>query len=242
MSFSARPANLSSNSLTMRAASGQVIALNTEGIDHLRQGSCENALACFRNASIALSEAEKEPRRCPKIEIDAVLPFLPVPLALVSDSQHWNISPNNMFMMYQQALSFGYDSFISQNELSVRVAIMFNMGLTYHVMALTSLATRPSVVYSRALKCYKIALSLFDSIKETDLASQLVLTTLALLVNMGHIYSHHCRNSEAGACQENAQLVLESNASLCLPEVEEQFFHETLGYSHCLVNNPAPAA
>uniref|UniRef100_A0A7S3L4Y0 Cohesin loading complex subunit SCC4 homolog n=1 Tax=Amphora coffeiformis TaxID=265554 RepID=A0A7S3L4Y0_9STRA len=225
----------------MRVAK-EIIALNTEGTEHLRRGAFKDAIRCFRTASVALNEAGQEPRRCPKILLDSVLPFLPVPLALVSDSQLARLSPNNMFMMYQQAFSFGYDSFISQNEASVGIVIMFNMGLTYHVMALTSLASIPSTAFSRALKCYKIALSLFDTIKDSTAESQFVLPTLALLVNMGHVYSHYCRRNEAGACQENIQLILESGASLCIPEMEEQFFFEALSYSMYLVHSPASAA
>jgi len=36
--------------------------------------------------------------------------------------------------------------------------------------------------------------------------------------------------------------VLESGASLCIPEMEEQFFFETLSYSMYLVHSPATAA
>mgnify|MGYP005856910159 CR=1 FL=1 len=225
----------------MRVAE-RVIALNTEGIEHLRRGSFKNALRCFRTASIALNEAGQGPRSCPKIQIASVLPFLPVPLALVSDSQLSRLSPNNMYTMYQQALSFGYDSFITENEVSVGIVIMFNIGLTYHVMALTSLATRPSTAFSSALKYYKITLSLFHTIKDAIAESQFALPTLALLVNMGHVYSHYCRRSEAGACQEHARVVLESGASLCIPETEMQFFVETLSYGMYLVHGPATAA
>lgn len=224
----------------------EIIALNTEGIEHLRRGSFDDALRCFRTASFALNTVNQEPKRCPKIQICSVLPFLPVSLTLVLESQFTRLSPNNMFMMYQHALSFGYDSFISQNEASVGVVIMFNMGLTHHIMAMTSLASRPSTAFDRALKCYKTALSLFDTIKDPIkdpiAESQFVLPTLALLVNMGHIYSHHCRRSETGACQDNIRLVLESGASLCIPEMEEQFFFETLSYSMYLVHSPATAA
>lgn len=225
-------------------AAGQIITLNTEGIDLLHQRRLPEAVSYFQEALRLIDDAlittlDNEPSI--RIEIETTVPVLPVPLDIFSQAQQDIVSPNNMFTFYQQAFYFGYDYFISQKGQYIKIVLLYNLGLVFQAIGMTH-TDKSSCFLKRARQCYKHALSLFDSLKESTMKTPFVLPTLALLVNLGYLYSHNYAHVEAKACREYVRLLLESKSSLCLPQDEEDFFFDALSYSMTATCNLAPAA
>ena len=87
-----------------------------------------------------------------------------------------------------------------------------------------------------------MGLAVFQS--NTDLAADehLFVVLLALLTNMGHIFSHQWQVEEAKQCQERLETFLSMACSLGIPDEETDFFYSSLTFSNYYCSNVAPAA
>jgi tetratricopeptide (TPR) repeat protein len=221
----------------------KIITMNLQGIEQLQQGAFTGAVESFRRAIHMLNEVGTPPRQIPHIEIafGTATPVIPVPFDFITEEHECAFSPNNMFTLYKHALYFSFDYFLTQQESNIQIALLYNLGLACHSLGMTEV-DKSSFYLRKALKCYKYALSLFASLNKTNFDGHFIVPSLALLTNMGHLYSHAYRSFEANSCRDDLRMLLESQASLSLPAVEEDFFFGALAYSMTHKDNIAPAA
>ena len=217
----------------------QIVVLNKEGICHLHDRRFRSAITCFRSAVELLEDTVQ----VSKIQVDVRLPVDPVQLEVVPEDHHVKLSPNNMFSFFQQALSFEIDFVFFHTRSHAMTVLLYNLGLTYHALAMSGFTEYPSHAFSKALDCYKMALSVLSDLEGATTDKDIVLPALALLVNTGHICSHHYRTDEAQACRDHLRWLLESKtSSLGLSDLQEEYFIGELAYSFYLNCAVAPAA
>jgi hypothetical protein len=150
-------------------------------------------------------------------------------------------SPGNMFTIYNYTFAFGgCDSF--DDECMASAILLFNQGLAHHRLALSGRSRNSAAAFKNALALYKMGLGVFQT--NTDLAAdeQLFLVLLALLTNMGHIFSHLFQVSDAKQCREKLEMFLSLSSSLAIPDEETDFFYSALTFSSYYNANAAPAA
>ena len=217
----------------------QIVALNKEGICHLHDRRFRSAITCFRSAVELLDETVQ----VSQVQVDVRLPVDPVQLEVVPEDHHDSLSPNNIFSFFQQALSFEADYIFFHRHSNTMTVLLYNLGLTYHALAMSGFTGYPSHAFSKALDCYKLALSVLSDLEGPATDKDIVLPALALLVNTGHICSHHYRIAEAQACRDHLRGLLESKTgSLGLSDLQEAYFIGELAYSFYLNCAVAPAA
>ena len=93
----------------------------------------------------------------------------------------------------------------------------------------------------RALRCYKIALTVFQARGNLHFDDWYSLL-LGLLNNMGHIYCHSWQMDEAKTCSHHIDALLSSPDAESLSEEDGAFFFGTVFHTKAFAGLVAPAA
>lgn len=220
----------------------RVTALTKEGVKNLREGKIVDAVLTLRHgveclklshqvAPICEDEITMEPNVSSLIHVPFFLDTAPIV----------SFSPHNAFHVDARAFlsPFVKDTATFHHEFTI--VLFYNLGLAYHLAAMTG-APGSHRDLARALRCYKIALTVFQQ-REVLHFEDWHSLLLGLLNNMGHIYCHTFQSEKAKECSGHIEALLATPDTERLSEEECNFFFgallQTRGFSSVLV---APAA
>lgn len=102
-----------------------------------------------------------------------------------------------------------------RNEHRVVAAVLYNTAMTYHAMAIQT-ADRQEQLYLKALEHYKSAIEILVRVPHLAIADHML--CMAMINNIGHIYSQLFETTKAEWCLDQLQTMLEDSI---LDEFEE---------------------
>ena len=205
---------------------------------HLRDGRIVDAVLTLGHAAQCLKTCQILPESESMEEPDDS-PLLRVPL-LLDTMSITSSSPHNAFDVYSSAFLYPPVKDISRYHHEVSIVLFYNLGLAYHVAAMNS-AVDSDKHLQRALRCYKIALTVFQqrgSLEFEDWYSLL----LGLLNNMGHIYCHSFQMEEFKTCSRHIDALLSSPDAETLSDEDGVFFFGAVLQTRSYAGAIAPAA
>lgn len=165
-------------------------------------------------------------------------------------------SPHNTFALYENAFylenmdntlhsSNNQEEEEDSNFVLINAALLYNIGLAHHRLGVTEIEDSTKNL-RHALRYYKLAMSAIrqnTQHKAAHQSAQLFLIVLALFNNMGHIFSHFCRQEEATSCRQHLDVLLNSNSistNIFLTNEDAEFFYvEKLARSASVCYNAA---
>lgn len=224
------------------------IELNLRAVVHLQQSEHGDAIKSLRKAMKIISRTLQD-EDCLEDALDSASwscssRIYSVPLHDVDELESATC-PENPFTVFNRAFVLSVDE-VGMEELALPVdlqmltIILFNTGLVFHQRAIQNGRRR---FFDRALQWYDHAMSsLEDSQWSSCSVSQLL--RLALINNMGHIYTHFFQRDESKCCGEKMCDLL-TGGSLDIPALAPEYysFFYLNGFTLLLsAEVPAPAA
>lgn len=229
--------------------SRRVLALNTNGVKSLLSGNLHEAILFFRHAiecvkSGVTANGSTSSHPC-EVKISAVeeLALTRWPLHALNVSQILEVSPHNMFDIFQHAFSLPKIDCAENLQTEVSIVLFYNLGLAHHLSGLTRPPTSCQNGHlQEAIRFYKLALTLFRSSEELVFDNSCCALMLGVISNLGHLFSHFWVLREAKSCRRHLQELLDRGVALGLSEEEGEFFSVTLTQSAAHTLTLAPAA
>ena len=216
------------------AISRRIAALNTNGALCLRRGDLKEAILVFRHAI-----------ECMKSLVERVLPtchatweptheltLSRLAIPCLEESQSLQISPHNIFDIFQNAFILPKVESLAEFRTESSVVLFYNLALAHHLAGLRDGTEDAKHHLREGERFYQISLALLQSSADGLLfdASCYALL-LALVTNLGHIFSHSWKVDEADSCRRMLEELLESGATLGLSDEEELFFLTSVAHS-----------
>jgi tetratricopeptide (TPR) repeat protein len=164
----------------------------------------------------------------------------------INRSRDYSSIQDNLFAFYNRAFVLSPHADIIHGtacEVLLAPVLLYNMGLAYHCQGIRNGTSRELKL---ALQLYKASLQVFEDERQcfSSLCNQADLL-LALINNMGHIFSHFYDLKGMDRCQRHLQILLESTPELfALFEEEEEdftFFASALSSSYYKLHVAAAA-
>jgi hypothetical protein len=108
-------------------------------------------------------------------------------------------------------------------------AVLFNTGLAFHLQGRQDIRSQQTN-FKNALCIYKMAFEILErcSKSEEDEVNQLVY--LAVMNNMGHIYSHFCEGREAQHCLQLFRALLETMKSSGIDILSDEYLPFSMNF------------
>jgi hypothetical protein len=246
------------------ATLSSIVDMNTKGIALAQQSNLDEATNSFRRALACLFElmetkevsnahyrttwtAKKMCSRTELIDTSESMQTKIVESISIDHPQsetktnYWSTSPDNSFDFYNRAFVLASSSVNGEIHECVMSAIMlYNMALTYHSSAVRTGTTRK---LHRALKLYRMSFRVLQ--ENSDISCDMVdLLLLALINNMGFIYSHFYDWDEMKKSHEVLHSLFMSTCDISngLKAKEYTFFSYVISPDYQLSSVSAPAA
>jgi hypothetical protein len=218
---------------------------NQNAVDRMGNGLYTEAIVVLQSAlQTLLSRSPDEPDaamveesdKTPAETVEVVPSDCSAPSAVRSSFE------NNTFVIYDKPFRvLGSDNSIitsGRKHNQVSLTVIYNLALSFHLMAVKS-ATNQSKNLRTALNLYGMAFAVGQKSYESEIDRFL---SMAILNNMGSIYSHFFNVEEMQHCLENLRFCLDSSN-----EYDEQIFDNdvpfhlnvTLLYGQNIVASPA---
>lgn len=221
-------------------SSRRITALTKEGIKNLHQGRIIDAVLSLRHAAECLKASHRKQADCPEaIEMKNVSSLIHAALPLDTTTISI-VSPYNTFDVYTSAFLHPVAGDIAPFHSEVSIIIFYNLGLAHHLAA-TGGAVDSDKHLQQALRCYKIALTVFQTNENLHFDDWYSLL-LGLLNNMGHVFCHSWQVQEAKTCIEHIDALLSSPEAETLSEEDGTFFFGAVFHTRSFTGVVAPAA
>jgi tetratricopeptide (TPR) repeat protein len=209
-----------------------IMAMHSQGLVCLREASYMKAASVFRLAlRKLLSHVSDNEVSTPHGEMN-------VQAVSVEGLTKSNMSDYSCVALYDRAIAcmtaISDDEIASSTKLQNKISalLLYNMGLTYHLMGLTDAGT---MNLKKALKLYKMAAEICNN--DADVSS-ICLVSLAISNNMCHIYSCFFNAAEMQKCFAWQRSVM--SYIRCAGGVPEDFLHFQMNVM--LLNESTPQA
>lgn len=226
--------------------SRRIVALNNNGVKSLACGDLREAILSFRHAIECLKveiETKHGDRRSDPAESTSLenLSLVMTDLNCINGSFMLEITPHNIFDVFQYAFSFPKIESLERLQTEVSIVLFYNLALAHH---LSGFAHAPHFDghLREALRFYKLSLVLFRSSEDLNLDLGHFSLMVGLITNLGHIFSHKWAVEEALSCQSRLQELLYSGTAVGLTEDGGGLFLSALSHSAGCTCNLAPAA
>jgi hypothetical protein len=224
-----------------------ILVSNRNAVEMLASGSYRDAVSAFLSTlQMLLPQISEEPR-----VFEGVLdgsPEIAVELVFCQTSESARARSNMediTFEFYDKAFriigtedSSSFNSVRKENQ--AYVTFLYNMALSYHLMAMHSASDRHANL-KKAIKLYEMAFEI--TVEKCDLPSIDNFFVMAILNNMGSIYAHLLDTENMHHCLEGLMRVLDFplyGCELARDNVEQFSLNVTLFYGQYV--HPAPAA
>lgn len=224
------------------------IELNLRAVAHLQQSEHEDAIKSLRKAMKIIAQTLQDQDCCLDDALDCAgwscsSRIYSVPVYDVGE-QESATCPDNPFTVFNRAFVLpldeeGMDLSLAA-EFQLLTIIFFNTGLVFHQRAIQTGCRR---FFDRALQWYDHTMS---SLEESQWSSGSVsqLLRLALINNMGHIYTYFFQRDESKCCGEKICDLL-TGGSLDILALAPEYFSFFYLNGFTLLRStevPAPAA
>lgn len=227
----------------------RIFALNNTGIKNLQRGFFAEAVRSFRMAMQCLTDKMDQEtyneffRDCPE-EGQEQISVYPVPLVTVDASTILQVSPHNALDLYQTAFLFPKldDSYLSHAlQTEVSAILFYNLAMAHHLAGLARQECSAENL-EQAMQYYKLSMTIFKSHSDLQYDDSCFCVVLGILANMGHLFVHFAAATQAAACLERMEEILDSGAAMALSDDDGDFFFSVLTYSAAQPTMPAAAA
>jgi tetratricopeptide (TPR) repeat protein len=182
-----------------------IIALNNNAVDLMRQGSFQEAIPAFLSALRELHRitgVQKQDMNMNPIDVgnsssrtfarkvrtvplgDALSVLKP---SIYQDQDAFSIF-DRAFLIDSSDLASIYSS---EGQNSTTTVLLYNMGLAYQLLGMQDFHSQHSNL-KKAMKAYRMAAAIAND-----------LVSLAVSNNMGHIYSYFCETQESQRCLDS---------------------------------------
>jgi tetratricopeptide (TPR) repeat protein len=207
-----------------------IIAVNTNAVDLMRQGSFQKAIFFFRAALRELhliTGAQKQNMNTPPTdEVEMSRTFRrevsSVPLGdalLVLKPSIYQ--DHDAFSIFDRAFLIDSSDLVSVHSVKgqnyATTVLLFNMGLAYQLLGMQDFRSQCTSL-KKAMKIYQMTVAML----ENSGGEENGLICLALSNNMSHIYTHFCETQESQRCldclQENLIAIHNSNVEILVDE------------------------
>jgi hypothetical protein len=214
--------------------SNNILDLNSKGVEQMRKGSYQGATACFR---LALKQLFSNDNNCSNREpqdveggAHAFQPVLSNDLVQsinISETGSASFQEQHPFSLFARAFVTSTNKATSLSSRVARdkmtAAILYNMGLAHHLLGIRD-SINGQMNLKHALKFYQMAMEVLGrtvSIDETKLMF------LAIVNNMGSIYSQNFERNKVRVCLEWMAVSLKSLNSTTRDDKDlgEEYLH-----------------
>lgn len=212
--------------------SRRVTALNNNGVQSLYRGNFVEATLAFRHAIECVKNQVytfdcNYYVSCPQ-EQEQQLPLFRSAVDCLDESNVLQISPHNMFDVFQNAFLLPKVESIVHFQTEFSIVLFYHLGLAHHLAGLTRRTENAKQHLQEAQRYYKISLSILRSTDTLKFDISCYPLMLGLMTNLGHLFSHCWRLDDAMSCRSRVEELLDSGASLGLSLEEQDFFLTTL--------------
>lgn len=219
--------------------SRRIIALNNNGVDSLCCGRYEDAIFSFRHAIECVKNMVDSECQTDHYHFVDNRVLSRSPLNSLDSFSATDMSPNNMFNVYQGAFYLPKARFVDPSVPEMSVVLLYNLALAHHLAGLVGMDNF-NVHFRESLLYYKLALEADRSHPESKVTR--ISLVLGCVTNMGHIYAHFWRVQEAKSCGQILDRMLESPAIQFVSVEDGEFFFATMTHFSAQTCDLAPAA
>eukprot|EP00977_Amphora_coffeiformis_P023827 scaffold14482_cov157-Amphora_coffeaeformis.AAC.2 len=218
----------------------RITALNNNGVHSLQEGHFCEAIFSFRHAIECVTAVVEKSEVDGSSSLDCESLMLSRSLLECLDQRAvHSISPHNIFDVYQCAFFLPRIASITEKSTEISVVLFYNLALAHHLAGLSGREASDEHL-DQSLQYYKLAFTVLKS--RPDVSFEGYSLVLALLSNLGHVFSHFCKVSEAKSCGEIIDALLESPSVTPLDDEEGDFFYSAATYCSSLSGSLASAA
>jgi hypothetical protein len=186
------------------------ILLNTKAVDLMRQGNLREASSGLREALNQHEDMNLTNRVTSTFLSVRSVPLEEESLSLLKSSSyqdHHAFSVFNRALVIDDAELAAASSIAGQN--CTTAVVMYNMGLVHQLQGIKDLRSQQQANFKTAMIFYQMATDVLEGC--TDPEQQVSgLVYLAVLNNMGHIYSHFCHRRETQHCLSRLFTILQA--------------------------------
>lgn len=210
---------------TMTTAS--IVDLNKRGIVLLRGWDADSAIECFTEALSRTRKVVFQKRGGENIASRRSVQELRMPtrssmtrtFAVESfGTRDFARLPHEHFNVYSRAFALE-NNVASQAEGALSSAILlYNLAFAYHCKGTNQ-------AFQRAVRYYRFGLRVIRDSLPAPANVDMLLVTLAILNNLGHVFSLLSRTADAQTCGERILFLLESSVPAFLAQHDVEFFH-----------------
>jgi hypothetical protein len=192
-----------------------IITLNHDAVDLMRQGSYHEAISVFRKGlrellpRTALDDILCRVDKDEDVDLtDKVtrtfLSVRSVPLKYSLSLFDSSYQDPDTFSLFDRALVIDATELVATSsttgKLCTAVVFLFNMGLAHQLQGMHQDLHSQHSNFKKAMKLYKMATEILRRCSRASDGEVNGLLYLAVTNNMGHIYSHFCRMRMARRC------------------------------------------
>jgi tetratricopeptide (TPR) repeat protein len=201
-----------------------IIAMNTNGVNLMRQGDFQKAIFFFREAlrelHLITGVQRKNMNTAPTDQVEVSRTFRrevsSVPLGdALSVLKPSIYQDHDAFSIFDRAFLIDSSDLASVHSIEgqnyTTTVILFNMGLAYQLLGMQEFRSQ-SKNLKKAMQIYQMTTGMLENSGDEENG----LVCLALSNNMSHIYTHFCETQESQRCLDNLQenLIMLQNANV----------------------------
>lgn len=189
-----------------------IVAVNTNAVHLMRQGSFQKAIFFFRAAlrelHLITGVQKQNMKTTPSDEVEVSRTFRQVRSVPLGDSlSHLKPSiyqDHDAFSIFDRAFLIDSSDLISIHSIEgqnyATTVLLFNMGLAYQLLGMQDFRSQ-STNLKKAMKIYQMTAAMLENSGDEENG----LIYLALSNNMSHIYTHFCETQESQRCLDCLQ-------------------------------------
>ena len=226
-------------------SSAQVLEMNSAAVSLLVQGKHDVSHFTLQKALESYRQVLNEDEMSVSVNMDDDMEGTSLYTVEIHDAQHKALEQQSMVTVYNRAFVLTTDQaeqpFVSDNEHTVPAVLLYNMGLSHHIQAMS---VGSSALLRKALQLYSMSFSLLEhasgALNDMDIS-----VLLALSNNMGVISSSQFYDRPAAeSSRAMMERILGSSDCLdCLEDEDIEFFSLNLMFLSEFQNHAlAPAA
>jgi hypothetical protein len=207
-----------------------IITVNNNGVDLMRQGGFHEAIFFFRAAlrelHLITGVQKKKMKTAPIDEVEVSRTFRrevsSVPLGdALSVLKPSIYQDHDAFSIFDRAFLIDSSDLASIHSVEgqnyTTTVLLFNMGLAYQLLGMQEFRSQ-SKNLKKAMKVYRMAAAMLENSSDEENG----LICLALSNNMSQIYTHFCETQESQRCldclQQNLVAIQNSNVEILVDE------------------------
>jgi hypothetical protein len=206
-----------------------IVAVNTNAVNLMRQGSFQKAIFFFRaglrELHLITGVQKQNMKTTPTDEVEVSRTFRQVSSVALGDAlsvlKPSIYQDHDAFSIFDRAFLIDRSDLVSVHSIEgqnyATTVLLFNMGLAYQLLGMQDFRAQ-STNLKKAMKIYQMTAAMLENSGDEENG----LICLALSNNMSHIYTHFCETQESQRCldclQEKLIAIHNSNVEILADE------------------------